>query len=220
MKQFLEDEQKSRKELERIVRKLAKQKNDCAWEDCSHWKHPKTRPHPVFIGVNLWRDAGDRLGVFVLSVLCCVFIVHSKQSWTFPLWQSRLEFPCFSFVGARCDPYKPVFPILPHWMRLQLCFLVKQLNKSWTAQVGCFSKTACWRMSLWTLRQRTEQFQTDKTTSLLLPSLQLDIEKYEAIRYNKWFLCCYFFAIVYFYLLQGTPEEKLMYWVITSMCLV
>lgn len=34
MKQFLEDEQKSRKELERIVRKLAKQKNDCAaWDD-------------------------------------------------------------------------------------------------------------------------------------------------------------------------------------------
>lgn len=78
MKQFLEDEQKSRKELERIVRKLAKQKNDCAWEDCSHWKHPKTRPHPVFIDVNLWRDARDRLGVFVLSVLCRVFIFQSR----------------------------------------------------------------------------------------------------------------------------------------------
>uniref|UniRef100_A0AAQ5Y1U9 Rac/Cdc42 guanine nucleotide exchange factor (GEF) 6 n=1 Tax=Amphiprion ocellaris TaxID=80972 RepID=A0AAQ5Y1U9_AMPOC len=36
MKQFLEEEQKSRKELERVVRKLAKQKNDCAWEDSSH----------------------------------------------------------------------------------------------------------------------------------------------------------------------------------------
>ncbi|XP_054453074.1 rho guanine nucleotide exchange factor 6 isoform X2 [Anoplopoma fimbria] len=36
MKQFLEEEQKSRKELERVVRKLAKQKNDCAWEDCGH----------------------------------------------------------------------------------------------------------------------------------------------------------------------------------------
>ncbi|XP_061103674.1 rho guanine nucleotide exchange factor 6 isoform X1 [Conger conger] len=33
MKQCLEDEQKSRKELERMVRKLAKHKNDCAWED-------------------------------------------------------------------------------------------------------------------------------------------------------------------------------------------
>ncbi|KAK6298395.1 hypothetical protein J4Q44_G00314500 [Coregonus suidteri] len=33
MKQCLEEEQKSRKELERVVRKLAKQKNDCAWED-------------------------------------------------------------------------------------------------------------------------------------------------------------------------------------------
>ncbi|XP_051934912.1 rho guanine nucleotide exchange factor 6 isoform X2 [Hippocampus zosterae] len=33
MKQFLEDEQKSRKELERVVRKLAKQKNDCTWDD-------------------------------------------------------------------------------------------------------------------------------------------------------------------------------------------
>uniref|UniRef100_A0A667XMM3 Osteoclast-stimulating factor 1 n=1 Tax=Myripristis murdjan TaxID=586833 RepID=A0A667XMM3_9TELE len=33
IKQFLEEEQKSRKELERVVRKLAKQKNDCAWED-------------------------------------------------------------------------------------------------------------------------------------------------------------------------------------------
>uniref|UniRef100_A0A672J416 Rac/Cdc42 guanine nucleotide exchange factor (GEF) 6 n=1 Tax=Salarias fasciatus TaxID=181472 RepID=A0A672J416_SALFA len=30
MKQFLEEEQKSRKELERVVRKLAKQKNDCS----------------------------------------------------------------------------------------------------------------------------------------------------------------------------------------------
>uniref|UniRef100_A0A8C4EXU2 Rac/Cdc42 guanine nucleotide exchange factor (GEF) 6 n=1 Tax=Dicentrarchus labrax TaxID=13489 RepID=A0A8C4EXU2_DICLA len=36
MKQFLEEEQKSRKELERVVRKLAKQKNDCTWDDGSH----------------------------------------------------------------------------------------------------------------------------------------------------------------------------------------
>uniref|UniRef100_A0A8D3DUL7 Osteoclast-stimulating factor 1 n=1 Tax=Scophthalmus maximus TaxID=52904 RepID=A0A8D3DUL7_SCOMX len=36
MKQFLEEEQKSRKELERVVRKLAKQKNDCAWDDGGH----------------------------------------------------------------------------------------------------------------------------------------------------------------------------------------
>ncbi|XP_049618581.1 rho guanine nucleotide exchange factor 6 isoform X1 [Syngnathus scovelli] len=33
IKQFLEEEQKSRKELERVVRKLAKQKNDCTWDD-------------------------------------------------------------------------------------------------------------------------------------------------------------------------------------------
>ncbi|XP_056295248.1 rho guanine nucleotide exchange factor 6 isoform X2 [Pseudoliparis swirei] len=36
MKQFLEEEQKSRKELERVVRKLAKQKNDSARDDCGH----------------------------------------------------------------------------------------------------------------------------------------------------------------------------------------
>ncbi|KAM6953423.1 rho guanine nucleotide exchange factor 6 [Aplochiton taeniatus] len=36
MKQCLEEEQKSRKELEKVVRKLAKQKNDCTWEDGSH----------------------------------------------------------------------------------------------------------------------------------------------------------------------------------------
>ncbi|XP_013860187.1 rho guanine nucleotide exchange factor 6 [Austrofundulus limnaeus] len=36
MKQFLEEEQKSRKELERLVRKLTKQKNDCSWEDSGH----------------------------------------------------------------------------------------------------------------------------------------------------------------------------------------
>uniref|UniRef100_A0A3Q4ABC2 Osteoclast-stimulating factor 1 n=1 Tax=Mola mola TaxID=94237 RepID=A0A3Q4ABC2_MOLML len=36
MKQFLEDEQKSRKDLERVVRKLTKQKNDCGWDDGSH----------------------------------------------------------------------------------------------------------------------------------------------------------------------------------------
>lgn len=36
MKQFLEEEQKSRKELERVVRKLAKQKNDGVWEDGTH----------------------------------------------------------------------------------------------------------------------------------------------------------------------------------------
>lgn len=35
MKQFLEDEQKSRKELERVVRKIAKQKND-TWDDGGH----------------------------------------------------------------------------------------------------------------------------------------------------------------------------------------
>uniref|UniRef100_A0AAR2M1C5 Rac/Cdc42 guanine nucleotide exchange factor (GEF) 6 n=1 Tax=Pygocentrus nattereri TaxID=42514 RepID=A0AAR2M1C5_PYGNA len=34
MKQCLEEEQKSRKELERVVRKLAKQKNDCAKSSC------------------------------------------------------------------------------------------------------------------------------------------------------------------------------------------
>ncbi|XP_054648811.1 rho guanine nucleotide exchange factor 6 isoform X5 [Dunckerocampus dactyliophorus] len=33
MKHFLEEEQKSRKELEKVVRKLAKQKNDCTWDD-------------------------------------------------------------------------------------------------------------------------------------------------------------------------------------------
>ncbi|XP_076877314.1 rho guanine nucleotide exchange factor 6 isoform X2 [Brachyhypopomus gauderio] len=36
MKQCLEEEQKSRRELERVVRKLAKQKNECAWEDGAH----------------------------------------------------------------------------------------------------------------------------------------------------------------------------------------
>ncbi|XP_057205047.1 rho guanine nucleotide exchange factor 6 isoform X2 [Triplophysa rosa] len=36
MKQSLEEEQKSRKELERVVRKLAKQKNDCSWEEAGH----------------------------------------------------------------------------------------------------------------------------------------------------------------------------------------
>uniref|UniRef100_A0A4W4HP31 Rac/Cdc42 guanine nucleotide exchange factor (GEF) 6 n=2 Tax=Electrophorus electricus TaxID=8005 RepID=A0A4W4HP31_ELEEL len=36
MKQCLEEEQKSRRELERVVRKLVKQKNDCAWEDGGH----------------------------------------------------------------------------------------------------------------------------------------------------------------------------------------
>ncbi|XP_053486807.1 rho guanine nucleotide exchange factor 6 isoform X1 [Ictalurus furcatus] len=36
MKQCLEEEQKSRKELERLVRKLAKQKNDYTWEDGGH----------------------------------------------------------------------------------------------------------------------------------------------------------------------------------------
>uniref|UniRef100_A0A673K9U6 Rac/Cdc42 guanine nucleotide exchange factor (GEF) 6 n=1 Tax=Sinocyclocheilus rhinocerous TaxID=307959 RepID=A0A673K9U6_9TELE len=36
MKQCLEEEQKSRKELERIVRKMAKQKNDCSWDEGGH----------------------------------------------------------------------------------------------------------------------------------------------------------------------------------------
>ena len=36
MKQCLEEEQKSRKELERVVKKLAKGKNDCVWEDATH----------------------------------------------------------------------------------------------------------------------------------------------------------------------------------------
>ncbi|KAG7266780.1 hypothetical protein CRUP_028102 [Coryphaenoides rupestris] len=36
MKQFLEEEQKARKDLERAVRKLSKQKNDMAWDDPSH----------------------------------------------------------------------------------------------------------------------------------------------------------------------------------------
>ncbi|XP_031442624.1 rho guanine nucleotide exchange factor 6 [Clupea harengus] len=36
MKHHLEEEQKLRRELERTVRKLAKQKNDSTWDDCSH----------------------------------------------------------------------------------------------------------------------------------------------------------------------------------------
>ncbi|XP_028671633.1 rho guanine nucleotide exchange factor 6 isoform X1 [Erpetoichthys calabaricus] len=36
MKQCLEEEQKSRKELEKLVKKLVKQKNDCNWEDTGH----------------------------------------------------------------------------------------------------------------------------------------------------------------------------------------
>uniref|UniRef100_A0A8C4Z390 Rac/Cdc42 guanine nucleotide exchange factor 6 n=1 Tax=Gadus morhua TaxID=8049 RepID=A0A8C4Z390_GADMO len=36
LKKFLEDEQKSRKDLERVVRKLSKQKNDMAWDDANH----------------------------------------------------------------------------------------------------------------------------------------------------------------------------------------
>ncbi|KAG2464393.1 ARHG6 factor, partial [Polypterus senegalus] len=36
MKQCLEEEQKSRKELEKLVKKLVKQKNDCNWEDSGH----------------------------------------------------------------------------------------------------------------------------------------------------------------------------------------
>uniref|UniRef100_A0A674N6A7 Rac/Cdc42 guanine nucleotide exchange factor 6 n=1 Tax=Takifugu rubripes TaxID=31033 RepID=A0A674N6A7_TAKRU len=36
MRQFLEDEQKSRKELERVIRKISKQKNDCTWDDGGH----------------------------------------------------------------------------------------------------------------------------------------------------------------------------------------
>uniref|UniRef100_A0A672NXE8 Rho guanine nucleotide exchange factor 7-like n=1 Tax=Sinocyclocheilus grahami TaxID=75366 RepID=A0A672NXE8_SINGR len=36
MKQCLDEEQKSRKELERVVRKLAKQKNDCSWDEGGH----------------------------------------------------------------------------------------------------------------------------------------------------------------------------------------
>ncbi|CAL8263190.1 unnamed protein product [Lota lota] len=36
MKQFLEEEQKYRKDLERVVRKLSKQKNDMAWDDANH----------------------------------------------------------------------------------------------------------------------------------------------------------------------------------------
>lgn len=51
MKQFLEEEQKSRKELERVVRKLAKQKNDCAWDDAGHWAHPYNHPHPRCVSV-------------------------------------------------------------------------------------------------------------------------------------------------------------------------
>nr|XP_023650692.1 rho guanine nucleotide exchange factor 6-like isoform X1 [Paramormyrops kingsleyae] len=36
MKQCLEEEQRSRKELERVVRRLAKQKNDCVWDEGAH----------------------------------------------------------------------------------------------------------------------------------------------------------------------------------------
>ncbi|XP_029463664.1 rho guanine nucleotide exchange factor 6 isoform X2 [Rhinatrema bivittatum] len=37
MKQCLDEEQKSRKELEKMVRRLLKQTNECVWDETSHW---------------------------------------------------------------------------------------------------------------------------------------------------------------------------------------
>lgn len=36
MKQSLEEEQKSRKELEKMIRKVLKQLNESAWDESSH----------------------------------------------------------------------------------------------------------------------------------------------------------------------------------------
>lgn len=94
MKQFLEDEQKSRKELERIVRKLAKQKNDCAWEDCGHWKHPKTRPH-CFHWCELVEGCEGLAGcICIICLMSCLHIsitqsrvgpsLSDNHAWSFP----------------------------------------------------------------------------------------------------------------------------------------
>ena len=108
MKQFLEEEQKSRKELERVVRKLAKQKNDCSWDDAGHWVHPYNHPHPrcvsVWMAIYFCKHAcgGTGEGSSVCMCVCvCVrqhlfsvfaspYFNHAEQSGTC-LWASSLQ---------------------------------------------------------------------------------------------------------------------------------
>lgn len=98
IKQFLEEEQKSRKELERLVRKLAKQKNDCTWEDSSHWTHPHCA---VPVRVCLTRSsyvciaaAVRQRGVVCLGILkMCIFVraVPAYLRGRNVLWQWHLD---------------------------------------------------------------------------------------------------------------------------------
>lgn len=96
MKQFLEDEQKSRKELERVVRKISKQKNDCSWDDGGHWTDPLTHRRLVCVWFRLmsapcsWWDWISRARRSPFSVLRCVFIFQSPIAESDPLtWLHR-----------------------------------------------------------------------------------------------------------------------------------
>lgn len=84
MRQFLEDEQKSRKELERVIRKISKQKNDCTWDDGGHWTDPLTRRHLLCGSSSCQRRARGGTGAVwrpsLFSVLRCVFIFHPPTS--------------------------------------------------------------------------------------------------------------------------------------------
>lgn len=240
MKQFLEDEQKSRKELERVVRKLAKQKNDCAWDDGSHWMHPYNHPHPVHGYICVLVEEHEGSGVCICEICLMlrlhISITHSRvgddRAWSF----------LASAAGARCD-----IVIKPNLSsRSSLTRWDYKYASSWSSSAklrliqGDVSQNIL-PLGDWHCEHSPANgtiSDGDKTISLLLLSLPLDLEKeYEAIKSNKWSPACtsvtkgtdflplislliLFLPLSYFYLLQGTPEGKWIHWAFMSMCIL
>lgn len=206
MKQFLEDEQKSRKELERVVRKIAKQKND-TWDDGGHWTHHLTHHRPVRGSSSSQRRAGGGAGTArhadpsFLS-LRCVFIFQSLIA----------ESSCPHFDPLELDAMNP-----PTWNSLTSR---DWLDERWTDGAKCCSKKKKKMCLLAAVtvnnRQREGQYQilswllsfSWTQTGILKPLSQHMVSCMHHCYQGDLFLSLAHFFFELFYLLQGIVEER------------
>lgn len=188
MKQFLEEEQKSRKELERVVRKLAKQKNDCAWDDGGHWTHPYNHPHPsvavcahgyIYVSSVVEGQVCVCVCVYLCIHLCCISIFQSCRvgppSVTTMLGVSllqMLEHDLTFWWNLTCLP-DPASLVVTTNLPLHEA---AQLSYDWSS--GMFVKTIL-SLGDWHCEHSPANgtiLDKDETSSLLLLLLHLEIE--------------------------------------------
>nr|XP_057909121.1 rho guanine nucleotide exchange factor 6 isoform X3 [Doryrhamphus excisus] len=113
MKHFLEEEQKSRKELERVVRKLAKQKNDCTWDDGSaglaYFAESTAEVsihHAPDVPPEVPQDDAARVALHLDGhwTVCSVFVhgLAERTGWEREATRGRLTFQNTTAMGCFC----------------------------------------------------------------------------------------------------------------------